>query len=349
MTVPLLRDAASMLGKAGGDAPATSNIGYSLGAPVLTGRVNVYLIYYGQWTAAQRSVIEDFVSGVGGSAWWGIARQYFFQQFESSPRESVSDDVQLAGVALDGGSHGTALSGTALPEIIAAQIASGRLPEDAGGVYLVLTGAGVAETAQADLGAGAFCRDHCGYHASWVLASGVRIAYGHAGHAGACLAQCAPAANQRVSPNGDVAADALVNALAHVLAEAVTDPQPDGARAWQDADGSEAADKCAFRFGATRVDARGAAFNVRWRGRNFLVQQNWDPARAACALAAFPATPLLPSLPPPSQPPERPTARPTISPRPTRSATSRPAAATATATPTCSADNPCCRWFHFDC
>lgn len=91
-----------------------------------------------------------------------------------------------------------------------------------------------------------FCDYYCGYHVSWEMTSGKRLFYSMTGLPSACLSGCAPLENRRVSPNNDPALDAMLSVFAHELVEAVSDPESDGRRAWQDASGYENADKCGW-------------------------------------------------------------------------------------------------------
>jgi hypothetical protein len=36
----------------------------------------VYIIWYGNWSAASQSIIQMFVAGVGATPWWAINRAY---------------------------------------------------------------------------------------------------------------------------------------------------------------------------------------------------------------------------------------------------------------------------------
>src|ERR1041384_7767824 len=73
------------------------------------------------------------------------------------------------------------------------------------------------------------------------------------------------------TPNGDPAADAEVNTLAHELEETTTDPD---LNAWYDHRGQENADKCAWTFGTTYPAGSGVA-NMNLGGKDFLIQRNW--------------------------------------------------------------------------
>jgi hypothetical protein len=40
---------------------------------MLTG---VYIIWYGNWTSTDQSIIQTFVTGVGATPWWAINKAY---------------------------------------------------------------------------------------------------------------------------------------------------------------------------------------------------------------------------------------------------------------------------------
>ncbi|KAH6566381.1 hypothetical protein BASA60_009516 [Batrachochytrium salamandrivorans] len=282
---------------------ASTDITYTLGAPVITNPVTIYYIYYGSWSASQKAIVEDFSRGVGASNWWNIEKNYYYQASTSSPK-----------VYVDGNKH----------------ISSGALPENADAVYFVLTANDVTEDIRTDIGPGSFCKDYCGYHVSTTLTSGTRVFYAMAGNPpAACLSGCAPPNNQNSSPNGDVGVDAMLSVLAHELAEAVSDPQSDGTRAWQDASGAENGDKCAYTYGSTSTDSNGASYNVGWNNRNYMIQQNWEPVSQSCSVG------IVGSTPDPSPSPTDPSPDP--SPSPTDPS------------PSCDPNNICCQYYGFDC
>jgi hypothetical protein len=179
---------------------------------------------------------------------------------------------------------GTTLKGDALPAIIQTHIDAGELPEDTSAVYFVLTAGDVKESMRDDLSGGgaSFCSQYCGYHVSWELTSGKRIFYSQVGNPSACMSGCANQ-NTKVSPSGDAAVDAMISVLAHELVEAVSDPESDGNRAWQDSVGYENADKCAWTYGPTEKDGSGFLYNIELAGKKYLVQRNWSPVSQSCA------------------------------------------------------------------
>ncbi|KAH6592698.1 hypothetical protein BASA61_004464 [Batrachochytrium salamandrivorans] len=208
--------------------------------PIITNPVTVYYIYYGAWATSQKAIVEDFTKGVGGSDWWNIEKNYYYQASATSPKIYVDGTVKLGATVTDNYSLGRSLSGNDVPNLIQRYISSGALPESSDAVYFVLISSDVSERIRPDVGPASFCLDYCGYHLSTTLSSGTRVFYGVTGNPPAsCIGGCAPPSNQRVSPNGDVGVDAMVSVIAHELAEAVSDPQSDGIRAWQDTFGEE--------------------------------------------------------------------------------------------------------------
>lgn len=226
------------------------DIKYTVGNPVLTGDVNVYYIYYGNWTDSQKDILENFMNNIGESDWYGINRKYYYQQDNFSEKVPVSGAVILKKTVDDFYSRGHHLSGNDIPEIIEEKIDSKELPEDTSAVYFVLTSGDVYESIRSDLGKASFCTSYCGYHVSWELKSSKRIFYAQVGNPTRCLSGCAPTMNSKLSPNNDIGVDGMISALAHELVEAITDPvsDVDSLRAWQDATGYENGDKCAVNL-----------------------------------------------------------------------------------------------------
>lgn len=266
-----------------------------MGAPVLTDTVNLYYIYYGNWTDSQKATLDHFGSHISSSSWYNIEKKYYYQADARSAKKFVNGNVVLKKTVVDNYSRGKVLNGTALPDIIQAQIDAGHLPEDSSAVYFVLTSGDVAESIRPDLGRAAFCYSYCGYHVSWKLKSGTRIFYSQVGNPTACLDGCAPHENSKVSPNGDFGVDAMTSVIAHELVEAVSDPESDGNRAWQDGIGYENGDKCAWTYGVSQTHETGYKYNLVLGERNYYIQRNWyvnfrapfmicrDPELQACA------------------------------------------------------------------
>lgn len=239
------------------------------GGYVMDAGVNVYLVWYGDWTGWKApTILPDFVQHLGGSPYYGINTTY-----DDAHGRRAGNAVTLAGQVTVGYTHGTSLGDGEVGQIAEEAIRAGQLPLDVHGVYFVLTSDDVAE--------GGFCAGYCGYH-SYELVDDVYVKYAFVGNPAQCPYGCEP--QQDASPNDSLSADGMASIFAHELSETVSDPYVD---AWYDADGEENADKCAWTFGDEYTTSNGARANVRLGDRDYLIQQNWvqDPNGGGCALS----------------------------------------------------------------
>jgi hypothetical protein len=250
---------------AGGTASLSPIVNH--GGPVMSGQVNVYLIWYGNWnqgngsdTPAGQQLIRNFIGSLGGSSYFNINTTY--------PGVTGSVKLMLQEVS-DAGSYGTRLSDSRVLSLVSNAITSGKLPKDANGVYLVLSSSNVAESS-------GFCTRYCGWHTHGKIASS-DIKYSFVGNANRCLNSCAA---QTISPNGNAGVDGMISVIAHELEEAVTDPD---LNAWYDSSGAENADKCAWTFGSAQtLLPSGAYYNMTLGGLNYLVQRNLNAIDNKC-------------------------------------------------------------------
>lgn len=249
--------------KPGSGGSTNNGISYR-GGPVMNAGVNVYLIWYGKWDVpAQRSIITNFVSKVGGSPYYRINTTYY-----DGNKVAVKENVTLAKQYDDAYSQGaTNLSDGAIQTIVSNALPT--LGADSNGIYFVLTSADVSKSG--------FLTSYCGWH-TYATMSNTSIKYSFVGNPGtntACLAQT-------TSPNGDPGVDGMISVIAHELEEAVTDPQ---LNAWYDSRGYENADKCAWTFGTTSTASNGSKYNMTLGTMQYLIQRNWVNASGGyCAL-----------------------------------------------------------------
>lgn len=240
--------------------PATDNGIFYHGGPIITGTVNVYLIWYGNWTGnTAPSILTNLMTNIGGSPYFNTNTTYY-----NSNQAHVSNSVFLNGQSSDNYSQGTSLNDSKIETIVSDAISQDKLPLDDNGVYFVITSADVNETS-------GFCTEYCGWH-TYGYIGGKTLKYAFIGDGDFCpdLGSCE---QQQNSPNGNPAADGMASVMAHELEEATTDPMLD---AWYDKDTSgECADKCAWSFGATYETTSGAAANMRLGNMDYLIQQNW--------------------------------------------------------------------------
>ncbi|EGF82828.1 hypothetical protein BATDEDRAFT_86414 [Batrachochytrium dendrobatidis JAM81] len=318
-------------------ATAGDTITYNMGAPLLTGPLNVYFIYYGTWSAEQKQIVKDFTSGLGTSDWWTTEKKYYYQQSSSSSKVYIDGQVNYAGSVDDNYSVGKSLSGTAIPDLVSKYISAGTFPEDTNAVYYMLIADDVTENA---LGS-SFCSGYCGYHTSANDANGKEIYYALSGRPNSsCISGCAPPTNVDFSPNSDVPTDAMLSVMAHELAEAASDPSNN--RAWNDASGAENGDMCAYTYGATKGESNGSSSNCGWNGRNFMIQQNWDPETQSCTMGSGGSGPNPNPNPNPS--PATTDVPPATTDVPPATTTSAPQV-----TGSCDPTNFCCIYYGYDC
>ena len=227
------------------------------GGSVMLGTVNVYVIWYGDWSGnSATTIIPDFLNTIGGSPYHNINTTYY-----NGSGTHVANAVSYLGATTDNYSQGTSLSDGQIQAVVASAISSARLPTDANGVYFVLTSADVTASS-------GFCTSYCGWHTYGTI-SGSNIKYSFVGNPARCPSACAA---QTLSPNDNAGADGMISIIAHELEEAVTDPN---LNAWYDGYGAENADKCAWTFGTTYTTANGSKANMRLGTRDYLIQQNW--------------------------------------------------------------------------
>jgi Phosphate-induced protein 1 conserved region len=255
-------------GKAAG--PNGSNgISYH-GGPLLTGGVNAYYIWYGNWSGnSATTILTDLAKSLGGSPYFDINATYY-----DGSNVHVANIINYAGSTTDNYSHGTALSDGNIQAIVADAITSGRLPSDKNAAYFVLTSADVNETS-------GFCTQYCGWHTHGTIA-GSDIKYAFIGNPDRCPSACEA---QTTGPNGNAGADGMASIISHELEEATTDPD---LNAWYDRRGEENADKCAWTFGSTYRASNGALANMKLGSRDYLIQQNWVNASGGYCAKQYP-------------------------------------------------------------
>ncbi|CAN6233373.1 unnamed protein product [Urochloa humidicola] len=268
---------------------------YHKGA-LLSGRIAVNFIWYGNFSAPQRAVITDFVSSLSAppsaaepsvATWFKTARKYYANSKARFPALHVGSHVLDASYSL----------GKRLTDADLLKLASKGAPSRA--INVVLTADDVAVDG--------FCMSRCGTHGASPRSrrSGSRFAYVWVGNpVSQCPGQCAwpfhqPAYGPQVAPltppNGDVGADGMVISLASMIVGTVTNPFGNGFYQEGSADAPlEAATACAGVYGkgaypgyagSLLVDqASGASFNAYGaNGRKYLVPALVDPDTSSCA------------------------------------------------------------------
>jgi hypothetical protein len=261
----------------------TTKITYH-GGPILSGTPGVYFIWYGCWDGTcgnagnptTQSILEDFTANIGGTPYFQINAMY-----PNNSGQAPGGALLYGGSVVDRYSHGMELTQADIAGIVADQITNNGLPQDPGGIYVVLASADVGSTATGFCVASALAHHGNGY------ALGSQFTYAFLGNPTRCPSTAAPQffsrGAQLPTPNGDLPADAMASTLAQVLSEVVTNPTGGG---WFDRYGLENAAKCAGQFGTTYATSNGARANLKLGGRDYLIQQNWvnNDRKPHCAM-----------------------------------------------------------------
>jgi hypothetical protein len=236
--------------------------------PVMLGTVNIYYIWYGNWSGnSATTILTTFGQNIGGSGYEHINSTYY-----DGANNHVTGAVNYAGSTTDNYSQGTSLSDAQVQSVVAAAVTSGRLPTDKNAVYFVLTSSDVTASS-------GFCTQYCGWHTHGTI-SGLDIKYAFVGNPDRCPSSCE---EQTTSPNGNAGADGMASIVAHEMEEAISDPD---LNAWYDRRGAENADKCAWTFGTESTASNGSKYNITLGGKQFLIQQNWVNAGGGfCAMS----------------------------------------------------------------
>ena len=238
------------------------------GGPVMLNTVNIYYIWYGNWSGnSATTILTNFGSAIGGSSYEHINSTYY-----NGSGTHVTGQVHYAGSTTDSYSQGTSLSDAQIQTVVSNAITKGKLPKDTNAIYFVLTSQDVTASS-------GFCTQYCGWHTHGTI-SGSDIKYSFVGNPARCLSSCAA---QSTSPNGNAGADGMASILAHEMEEAISDPD---LNAWYDTRGEENADKCAWKFGTESTASNGSKYNITLGGKQYLIQQNWVNASGGyCAMS----------------------------------------------------------------
>lgn len=227
--------------------------------PVVTAQLNVYVIFYGAWSAAQQVIVTDFLTGFGATPYYAMLSQY-----------GVNGGLVLAKTVTNCYSQTRSLNPTTTTAIISGHVTKQELPLDVNGLYLILADPTVQHPT---------LKTACGWH-NTVTVQSKKLMYAFVGNPLYRLNGCV-CFNMHSSPNGDIGIDGLINPMAHEIVEVATDPF---GTAWFDGRGNENADKCAYNFGTPYQTANGAWANMHIGQRDFLVQTNWHPTSNACVM-----------------------------------------------------------------
>lgn len=266
-----------------GPKPNTNSRMIYHNGPIMPGTPGVYFIYYGCWTAAcgnaeaedTMNILSDFTQNFGGTPYSAINTTY-----PNGSGQAPSGGLLHGGNVVDGSySHGTALTEAGLADIVSEQITNNGLPQDPGGIYVIVASADVSSVATG------FCTPGKPPFHGRGEALGSDFRYIFLGNPNSCPSNFQQFVGPSgLTPNDNFPADVMAAHLAHALNTTITDPYRN---AWHDRYGLENADKCMGKFGTTYLTANGARANFHYGPRDFLIQQNWlnVERHARCAMS----------------------------------------------------------------
>ncbi|KAJ4836096.1 hypothetical protein Tsubulata_043046, partial [Turnera subulata] len=258
--------------------------------PLLKGNTTVNLLWYGNFSPKQRSIIVDFLSSLSSpktqppppsvSSWWQTTGSYRGGPCTVVVGDQVLDEAYSLGKSLK------------TPQIIALAAKAGGHGKNV--VNVVFT--------SADVAVDGFCMSRCGTHGSGQDKLG-KFAYAWVGNSVTqCPGQCAwpfhqpiygPQTPPLVAPNGDVGTDGMIINLATVLAGTVTNPFNNGYFQGSADAPLEAVSACTGIFGKGSYPGypgevlvqktTGASYNALGvDGRKYLLPAMWDPETSTC-------------------------------------------------------------------
>eukprot|EP00850_Spirogloea_muscicola_P003708 SM000015S01208 [mRNA] locus=s15:535765:538207:+ [translate_table: standard] len=230
------------------------------GGPIMSNVLKVYIIWYGSWSVASRTIILNFFRSVSNTVkqngatvqkWWSTVTYY-----TDAAGNHVTNQVTVVKEVFDSGSLGLSLDddNNDIRSIVFNQISSGSLPADEDGAYIVLTDPRVTLNSKKLDPISGFCNGggagYCGWHTSdpypaWV-AGAPMIKYAFVGDSSVqCPQWCIQSVvdGYQTSPNNNVGVDGMIDVLAHELSEIATDPNLYNT-AWTNSQGEELADLC---------------------------------------------------------------------------------------------------------
>jgi len=239
------------------------------GGPVFETAPTVYIIWYGNWTKHDKSIIDYYFAHLGGSTQNKINTTYSDNTNKHIPnavKHTTANDYH------DNYSLGKSLSGDAqIQAIVANAIKGGHLPKDTNGIYFVLTYKDVTDPG--------FCSQFCGYHGpSTSIVSGEVIKYSMVGDPDQCPSGCETSFilgdnGKGKSPNMDPGADGTTAIMWHEFSETVSDPEVNMVTAWAGNFCGESGDCCAWIFGTVKTDGNGNLYTNTIGTKHYAMQE----------------------------------------------------------------------------
>ncbi|OAY58116.1 protein PHOSPHATE-INDUCED 1 [Manihot esculenta] len=273
--------------------PPPLSLTYHNGA-LLEGNLHVSILWYGQFSPSQKSIIADFLLSLNPSApstsstqpsvsyWWKLIQTYLKKAGKRETHILLSTQIYDTNCSL-----GKILEKSQITELAT------KVNSKPGGLTLVLTAEDVAVEG--------FCMSNCGFHGSNTKHESPFIWVGNS--VTQCPGQCAWPFHQPIygpqttplgAPNGDVGVDGMIINIAGSLAGTITNPFGNGYYIDSGGVPMEAASACTGMYGKGAypgyagellVDSSsGASYNaVGVHGRKYLLPALFNPLTSECS------------------------------------------------------------------
>ncbi|CAK9180499.1 unnamed protein product [Ilex paraguariensis] len=269
--------------------------------PLLTGKISINVIWYGNFKPSQRAIISDFIASLSSPSsqsqpsvaeWWKATEKYYSLINSKNPS---SVQLSTGNQVLDENySLGKSLTSQQIERLAATG-------DQVNAINVVLT--------SSDVVVDGFCSSRCGSHGSLssktalVEGKNHKFAYIWVGNSETqCPGFCAwpfhqpiygPQSPPLVAPNGDIGSAGMVITLASLLAGTVTNPFGNGYYQGPAGAPLEAASACPGVYakgaypgyaGDLLVDpTTGASYNANGaNGRKYLLPALFDPSTQSC-------------------------------------------------------------------
>jgi len=260
------------------------DIAYHPPRPVMTGTVNAYHIFYGDFTSVNatntKNLVNYFAEHLGGSPWYRILSSYY--QIISGVKTFVSESYVFK-KSLNVAATGPILTTDDVINMIISSLNSGSFPLDVNGIYTIFFRGDIISTFDPSRSDSlSWLVDWCGYHGAFYLIISANtqviikfVVVGDPSFVGQTGQVCEeeitkPTANQNLG------GDSMINVYAHELAGTITNYLD----AWYfDSNNDENGDECFWNFGNYLGNS-----NIQVGSKAFLVQKMWQPGKG-CVLS----------------------------------------------------------------
>ena len=258
-------------------APSSSptrryDIQYHRNGTILTGPINLYNIYYGNFNDQSGdngtpSIIDYFAENIGYSSWYNTVTAYYqINKDKSKTYASHSVNKPKKSINIFSGAKKLIITDEIMVSALVQALNKGSLPVDTNAIYAVIF--------RGDFTYNGWLTEWCGRHLSITLTDGRALKLFVLGDLSSAppesFSHCSARPSYLPSANNNPAADAMASLYAQLLVDSVTG----WANAWSFPDGEESASVCAWKYGVDPVEKN---WNVIVGEKKFLIQQVWLP------------------------------------------------------------------------